>query len=1249
LKSSIKTTQDSVLPLQRETHRLTKENNALHLELMKVKENSDAREDQWRATVKRLEGENSDLKFLIEKLKRDLKKSESANLKLRTQCDNAMSKAYLPSSHKGLEPHPLNTDNLIGRTQDFDLPRPLKPNEKQAAHATGTQIGWENEIRKAEERATRVQEELDNLSRSKLALEDEISHMRKQVQNRDREIERLTDALGEKISVETIARKHKLDSTEEAMKYMNERIDYLNSENVRLETELAKARTQLNKVSGVLQDNDTLQGAVNELRNKNSVLISKLRELEEVSRELDKPRAPPEELASLRLKNEELQNQLHTFKLELNRSKDDLRRTGQIQAAYNSDKRAFGETIDKLSKEKEKQYKELGDTKTLNKKLEHDLQLSGEELKFTQNQLQNLKKEVEFNKTNLSRMNQEQVSTTEEVYNLKTKIAGLESANSLVENSLSNLKYELERVNKLKSAAEDALEALRNDILKYKNESESTQSGKQRIQLLYESTQKELEAVREENRNLAKLREDDRRSIYELEYTSRDTSAKLTAANERIKSLQRELQLLTEDLNTRGEDLRKSESRSWELERELSELRPLKDKYSVCREELQRLQAIQTDKEHEEYRRNIEVGKLHNTIQDRDKEINDLKTIIEDVKSSQSDLRRELDRTQKEESFLRSSASRVYHLEADIKDLKEQIRMLRESEFSLQRKNDILSTECEKLKESLDIANRQLERYTQEKASNEKEIENLRKNLLIYENSENDLRREAIRNEDARRLREKELEDMKKLTSGLNEKLEEAREQASFYHKNYETEKIHTNKLLEQQDHLKKFISDIEASRDELMARLSRRESEQVAVEDERKELMVTISKLRSRLGSIEDDARETSEFVKSLRRENEGLENKLQAKVFELEDYKKSLRSEKERSASLEELLMNERQKYDDYFESTKHDLKLASRKCEELESELRESKAAVAYDRRDSDDKINRLSKEIYSLKSEIDKQAGEKERLQSYNESMAKNEKLAQQLCRSAEKERDEIKAEFSQLSVDYKNLTEAYRSARDELEDISKRYREAEYEASRIKDRVRQNDQTVDKYTSEITSLQKEVGTLTSKLRQSEERLKEAEEDYARSFRDMSMYKHSIREFDSQKEEHQRQLNSLESERLLLEGRVRSLESDFTSIKSELDYEKQRAKDLERVIERERQNVSKLQQELGRADDDRTRLRNEISRLELSGSGGLSRKVEELRTENLNLEMELRKSRDELSRCQHQLSRTENRLRELDWKS
>ena len=66
LSKQLRAAQEAKAPLESEVARLHTGSNELHLSLMKVKEDTDKKDAQWRAAVKKMETENADLRFLVE-------------------------------------------------------------------------------------------------------------------------------------------------------------------------------------------------------------------------------------------------------------------------------------------------------------------------------------------------------------------------------------------------------------------------------------------------------------------------------------------------------------------------------------------------------------------------------------------------------------------------------------------------------------------------------------------------------------------------------------------------------------------------------------------------------------------------------------------------------------------------------------------------------------------------------------------------------------------------------------------------------------------------------------------------------------------------------------------------------------------------------------------------------------------------------------------------------------------------------
>jgi hypothetical protein len=120
-------------PLQRENTRLVQENNDLRLELMRTKEDCDARDNKWRASVKKLEGEVQDFKFLVERSKQDYARLGKDNHELRNKLDAVMAKTNLPSTAKRLQDSTLKTQetSISAKGQSFEISRSLRPSEEE--------------------------------------------------------------------------------------------------------------------------------------------------------------------------------------------------------------------------------------------------------------------------------------------------------------------------------------------------------------------------------------------------------------------------------------------------------------------------------------------------------------------------------------------------------------------------------------------------------------------------------------------------------------------------------------------------------------------------------------------------------------------------------------------------------------------------------------------------------------------------------------------------------------------------------------------------------------------------------------------------------------------------------------------------------------------------------------------------------------------------------------------------------------
>ena len=84
-------------PLSHENERLVKENNDLHLQLIKCREAADGASLKWKAQCRQTQNEVQDLKFLLSQKYSQLQAFDAENVKLRQKLDKVMEKLYMPS------------------------------------------------------------------------------------------------------------------------------------------------------------------------------------------------------------------------------------------------------------------------------------------------------------------------------------------------------------------------------------------------------------------------------------------------------------------------------------------------------------------------------------------------------------------------------------------------------------------------------------------------------------------------------------------------------------------------------------------------------------------------------------------------------------------------------------------------------------------------------------------------------------------------------------------------------------------------------------------------------------------------------------------------------------------------------------------------------------------------------------------------------------------------------------------------
>ena len=220
--------EQHVEPYRNDNARLIKENNELHQQIIRLKENSELRIRELKASLRRLEHENADLKFL----------NTQYLQKLRTQEKESVSK-----TEKIIELHEKNFQAVIQtpggkrkhipfRRQRMDIDCTVPAGAPPSKHKSQGEIPTPDPyvvdlLQVADQRMADLQGLLETEQKERKTLEQSISAMRRQIENREVEIERLTEMLKGGRPPEALAAEGARASNERVVAHLNIQIDFL--------------------------------------------------------------------------------------------------------------------------------------------------------------------------------------------------------------------------------------------------------------------------------------------------------------------------------------------------------------------------------------------------------------------------------------------------------------------------------------------------------------------------------------------------------------------------------------------------------------------------------------------------------------------------------------------------------------------------------------------------------------------------------------------------------------------------------------------------------------------------------------------------------------------------------------------------------------------------------------------------------------------------------------------------------------
>uniref|UniRef100_UPI003AAA4C84 centrosomal protein of 135 kDa n=1 Tax=Centroberyx gerrardi TaxID=166262 RepID=UPI003AAA4C84 len=312
-------------PYRTENARLVRENNELHLELLKMREEKDRVSRELKTHIRKLDHETSDLKFLnnqyVHKV-RCLEKDSKAKAERIQQLQekNMQAVVQTPGGKKRSIPfrrQRMQIDELIPPSATSAYPA-LQPDDPYIADLLQLADG-------------RIHELQEDIIKVKLDLENAqgcIAHLNTQVEERDKEIERLNRALDGGRPHDVISLEAQNISNEKLIAHLNLQIEYLQETN----------RTLEQKVEGLLQKRQDASTEVANLSLKNQELCEELTHIDHLAKQLEMDKEQVLETADMELQEtkKEIQRQQKTIE-DLEDIITKIRRE-QSEGAYEKDR-----------------------------------------------------------------------------------------------------------------------------------------------------------------------------------------------------------------------------------------------------------------------------------------------------------------------------------------------------------------------------------------------------------------------------------------------------------------------------------------------------------------------------------------------------------------------------------------------------------------------------------------------------------------------------------------------------------------------------------------------------------------------------------------------------------------------------------------------------------------------------------------------------------------------------------------------
>ncbi|KAM6150678.1 centrosomal protein of 135 kDa [Erethizon dorsatum] len=720
-------------PYKLENARLSKENNELYLELMKLRECSEQNIKELKTTLKKCARETSDLKFLnnqyVHKLKLLEKESKAKNEKIQQlQEKNLHAVVQTPGGKKR---------SIAFRRQRMQIDEPVPPSEVSSYPVPQPDDPYIADLLQvADNRIQELQQEVHQLQEKLAVMESGVRDYSKQIELREREIERLSVALDGGRSPDVLSLETRNKTNEKLIAHLNVQVDFLQQANKDLEKHIQE----------LMETKETVATEVVNLSNKNEKLCQELTEIDQLAQQLERHKEEVLETAD---------KELGEAKKEIKRNICEMRNLEEMMAKLQLE-------LDLCHKEKERLSDELllkSDLETVVHQLEQEKQRLNKKIESFAMTERELTLEVERMRLEHGIKRRDKLPSR-----LDTFLKGIEEERDYYKKELERLQHIIQKRScSISYCAREKISVFKtqekgdynSEIHVVTRERDELQRMLERFEKYMEDIQCNVKLLTAERDKLSVLYNEAQEELRALRQESTHTTIPSTLVN----LIEKEKELALSDLRrimAEKEDLREklknieemSAFGKSELEKTIEHLTCVNHQLESEKYELQSKVLIMKETiESLENRSKLQAQKLSHVAGDsshQKTEMNSLRIVNEQLQRSLDDYQHRLSMKRGE---LESAQEQIKMLEEKIDQLNLKMTSQNEEAHVMKKTIGVIDKEKDFLQETVDDKTEKIADLQEVLASKEKAVAQMKITVSEYELSLNQLK-ETLSNRD---------------------------------------------------------------------------------------------------------------------------------------------------------------------------------------------------------------------------------------------------------------------------------------------------------------------------------------------------------------------------------------------------------------------------------------------------------------------------------------------------------------------